>query len=90
MLTILTLLLAVVCGLGTGQIAYGQGSPLVSVEEALAASAACLTYGMIANLDVDEPTIPNPMFTAALQMGERVSRYLAHTRPCSGTAGIWP
>ena len=32
MLTILTLLLAVVCGLGTGQIAYGQGSPLVSVD----------------------------------------------------------
>ncbi|MHC4633427.1 MAG: hypothetical protein ACYS9C_19450, partial [Planctomycetota bacterium] len=36
---------------------------------------------MIANLDIDEPTIPNPMFTAALQMSERVSRYLARTRP---------
>lgn len=64
-----------------GRPGHLWANDLRSPEEALAASAACLTYGMIANLDIDEPTIPNPMFTAALQMGERVSRYLAHTRP---------
>lgn len=64
-----------------GRPGHLWANDLRSAEEALAASAACLTYGMIANLDVDEPTIPNPMFTPALQMGERVSRYLAHTRP---------
>jgi hypothetical protein len=64
-----------------GRPGHLWANDLRSSEEALTASAACLTYGMIANLDIDEPTIPNPMFTAALQVGERVSRYLARTRP---------
>jgi len=68
-------------GAAQGRPGHLWANDLRSAEEALAASAACLTYGLIANLDVDEPTIPNSMFTPALQLGERVSRYLARTRP---------
>ena len=48
---------------------------------AVHAAAGIMTHGCIANLDVSEGTIPNPMFKAALAMGDRVSPHLAGTRP---------
>ncbi len=54
---------------------------LRSEEETLSVSGACLTYGLIANLDVSEGKLPDPMFENALELGEKVSPYLARTRP---------
>jgi len=48
---------------------------------AVHAAAGIMAHGCIANLDVSEPTIPNPMFKAALALGDRVSPHLAGTRP---------
>jgi len=47
----------------------------------LYATAGVLTHGCIANLDVNERTIPNPIFRAAFKLGEKVSPYFAGTKP---------
>ncbi len=55
---------------------------LKSAREALAASAVLLTYGHIANLDIDEASIPQSvMYVPALELSKKISPYLARTRP---------
>jgi hypothetical protein len=60
-----------------------------SAEERLAAAAALLTYGHVANLDVVESTIPNAGYTPALQLGDKVGPLIAHTRPVRWAALLW-
>jgi hypothetical protein len=47
----------------------------------LYATAGMVAHGCIANLDVAENTIPNPMFRRAFDLGNRVSPYFAGTTP---------
>lgn len=47
----------------------------------LYATAGVVTHGNIANLDIAEATIPNPMFKKAFALGDRVSPYFAGTVP---------
>jgi len=47
----------------------------------LYATAGMVTHGCIANLDIAEATIPNPMFEKAFALGKRVSPYFAGTTP---------
>jgi len=50
-------------------------------EEVLSISSACMTYGLIANLDVKEAEIPNMAFKPAFELGRKVSPHLARTKP---------
>ena len=60
-------------------------------EHALSAAAALVTYGTVANMNVDEKILagfdPRPSFTpveglkAAFDLGNKVSPYLGHSRP---------
>lgn len=50
-------------------------------DSAVYAAAGIMTHGSIANLDVNEATIPNPMFKPAFALGDRVSPHLAGARP---------
>ncbi|MHC4676363.1 MAG: alpha-amylase family protein, partial [Planctomycetota bacterium] len=50
-------------------------------EEALSASAACITYGLIANLCTNEDEIPKMAFKPAFDLGNKVSPWLMRTRP---------
>ncbi len=48
---------------------------------ALASTAAVLTHGCIANLDVKEQDLPDMRFQPALALGDHVSPHLAGSRP---------
>jgi len=50
-------------------------------EEALSAAAANLTYGLIANLSINEDEIPKMSFKPAFDMGNKVSPHLMRTKP---------
>jgi len=50
-------------------------------EEALSVAAACMTYGLVANIDIQEDEIPNMDFAPAFEMGNKVSPYLKRTKP---------
>ncbi|MCF7849012.1 MAG: hypothetical protein K9M45_09195 [Kiritimatiellales bacterium] len=47
----------------------------------LAATAGMVAHGCIANLDVQEKNIPDANFKSSFEMGDRVSPYLAGTKP---------
>ncbi|MCZ7649081.1 MAG: hypothetical protein M5U26_28145 [Planctomycetota bacterium] len=49
----------------------------------LFATGGLLTHGAIANLDMNEKTIPNPSFKSSFDLGRKVSPFLAGTRPAS-------
>jgi hypothetical protein len=50
-------------------------------SHALAATAGIVAHGCIANLDVQEKNIPDMNFKSSFEMGDRVSPYLADTKP---------
>jgi hypothetical protein len=54
---------------------------LLDESSTLYATAGILTHGCIANLDIREDKIPNPMFKEALALGNKVSPYFAGTKP---------
>ncbi|UCD28178.1 MAG: hypothetical protein JSV03_13960 [Planctomycetota bacterium] len=54
---------------------------LWTAPEALSATAACLTYGQIANLCTNEDEIPNMAFKPAFDLGNKVSPHLKRTKP---------
>lgn len=54
---------------------------LLSEDSTLYATAGMIAHGNIANLDVGENSLPNPMFKKAFSLGDRVSPHLAGTRP---------
>lgn len=54
---------------------------LLDEASTLYATAGMVAHGCIANLDVAEDTIPNPMFRRAFELGDRVSPYFAGTVP---------
>ncbi|MHC4799224.1 MAG: hypothetical protein ACYTF1_21520, partial [Planctomycetota bacterium] len=55
--------------------------PLWAKEEALSAASACMTYGLVANIDVAEDKIPNMTYAPAYELGKKVSPYLKRTKP---------
>jgi len=55
-------------------------------QEAMTAAAANLTYGLIANIDVADGRIPNMAFKPAFDLGNKVSPWLARTKPLRWTA----
>jgi hypothetical protein len=54
---------------------------LLDEAATLYATAGMVAHGCIANLDVPESTIPNPMFKKAFELGGRISPYFAATSP---------
>ncbi|MCP4369689.1 MAG: hypothetical protein GY797_16490 [Deltaproteobacteria bacterium] len=54
---------------------------LVNGSSALYATAGLIAHGCIANLDMQEETIPNMDFVRAFELGEKVSEYFSGTKP---------
>ena len=69
-----------------GRPAHVWTPGLVDEASSLYATAGILTHGCIANLDVKEHTIPNEMFKAAFNLGNKVSPFFSDARPCRWVA----
>jgi hypothetical protein len=77
---------------------WAPGFP--NTSHALGFAGALVTYGAVANMDVDEPNFfapdpvagstPMPAIRAALALGAKVSPWLAHTRPLRFAAVHFP
>lgn len=63
---------------------------LQSEEATLAATAALIGHGCIANLDQKETEIPNFMFKSAFELGTKVSPVMAGTKPFRHVAIHYP
>ena len=59
---------------------------LLDEASTLYATAGMVAHGCIANLDIAESTIPNSMFAEAFELGDRVSPYLAGSKPARWAA----
>ncbi len=64
-----------------GRPAHVWTHGLLDEASTLYAVAGVVTHGCIANLDIPENTIPNMMFRAAYELGDKVSPHFAGTVP---------
>ena len=63
---------------------------LTREKELMGASAALLTYGCIANLDMQEASIPNREFASSVALGNKVGPALAYSSPLRWAAVHFP